>query len=531
MATTRLPRGLWCCALVQTLGLACAGWHFRHALNPDAVAYLRIASYYAEGQWGLAVSGYWGPLLSWLAVPLFKAGFPALAAGRIVMGISAVVFLWGSVAVYRAFSLPDRWVLIGAWLAAAASVYWSVQFITPDLLLGGLIGFATSRILSADWLRKDSRRIAAGALWGLAYLAKAMALPLAMLFVALAGFVRFHREHQNGRVVWRSVLLTFLVFGLVAAPWVFTLSLKYHTPTFSTAARISHTIAGPGDMDRYHPVARSFHVPEKGRITAWEDPSQMDYRVWSPFDNAEYAKHQLGVILRNVGTTLFLLTSLNCLWLWLPVEILWRLRTRGSRMALWRADWLRALALPALLGFLYLPFFVTRTEQRYFYAAFPFLFAALVLRLIDLAGQKPSISHNLLRAGALAVALGALAPLMIAVGFIGDTPGIAGECAHELAARIQRAGRSGPVAGSGKLPGGRAGLYVALLLDRPWYGDELAPTVADMKRSGARLLVVNRHGTLAAAAARDPALRDLDSELFPEASEAAGFPLKVFERR
>ena len=57
---------------IQIVLLIVAGWHGRYLLNTDAIAYLRIASYYASGQMDLMVSGYWGPLLSWLVAPLLK---------------------------------------------------------------------------------------------------------------------------------------------------------------------------------------------------------------------------------------------------------------------------------------------------------------------------------------------------------------------------------------------------------------------------------------------------------------------------
>jgi len=44
----------------QFLAVAVAGWINRQALNPDGVAYMRIASYYAAGRMDLAISGYWG---------------------------------------------------------------------------------------------------------------------------------------------------------------------------------------------------------------------------------------------------------------------------------------------------------------------------------------------------------------------------------------------------------------------------------------------------------------------------------------
>ena len=117
--TSRLVPAVFVC---QILALAAAGWINRQALNPDGVAYMRIASYYAPGKMDLAVSGYWGPLLSWLLVPWLKAGVTAVAAARIVMALSAVYFLWACWRVFVGFGLrgkPLNWAL---WSVAAVSV-------------------------------------------------------------------------------------------------------------------------------------------------------------------------------------------------------------------------------------------------------------------------------------------------------------------------------------------------------------------------------------------------------------------------
>ena len=111
---------------VQAVLLVVAAVRNVHQLNPDAVAYMRIAGYYAGGQWDLAVTGYWGPLLSWLMVPLLKAGMAPLVAARVVMALSGVVFLCGAVAVFRSFRLPRLALVTGAWIAAGWSVFWSV---------------------------------------------------------------------------------------------------------------------------------------------------------------------------------------------------------------------------------------------------------------------------------------------------------------------------------------------------------------------------------------------------------------------
>src|SRR5207248_10819800 len=136
-----------------------------------------------------AVSGYWGPLISWwMALPM-KLGLPQLVVARGAMVFSAVVFLFGSVALYRAFKLPQKWVITGSVLTSACGLYWSVRFITTDLLLSGLICLAVSCSIRGQDRTIALPDLAAGLFWGLAYLAKAVAFPLAILFaLSFAGF-------------------------------------------------------------------------------------------------------------------------------------------------------------------------------------------------------------------------------------------------------------------------------------------------------------------------------------------------------
>ncbi|HIL73034.1 MAG TPA: hypothetical protein EYG44_02285, partial [Verrucomicrobia bacterium] len=64
-------------------------------LNTDAIAYMRVAEYWSSGDLGLAVNGYWGPMLSWLMVPFLWLGVEPLLAGKLAMLISGAVFFHG----------------------------------------------------------------------------------------------------------------------------------------------------------------------------------------------------------------------------------------------------------------------------------------------------------------------------------------------------------------------------------------------------------------------------------------------------
>lgn len=93
MKATRLPVA----AAVLAVGLCMSAIQNVHMMNADGIAYMRIAHYWATGQTGLMVSGYWGPLLSWLMAPWLWIGMEPLTAARVAMAISGFWFWVGMV--------------------------------------------------------------------------------------------------------------------------------------------------------------------------------------------------------------------------------------------------------------------------------------------------------------------------------------------------------------------------------------------------------------------------------------------------
>jgi len=566
MNCARLRPGLRAAPVVLAIQLALltwAGWQNRASLNTDGIAYLRLASYYAHGQTELMISGYWGPLLSWLAAVFLKLGCAPWLAGRIVVGLSAVVFGLGSLGLLRSLALPAGAVLAGFILAAGASVLWSVEYVSPDLLVAGLVLLAMGRMLSPSWLAQRKSAALAGLLWGLAYLAKAVALPLALGISASLAGLWLLSQPGAGRAIRRQFAITSLVFLLVAAPWIGVLSVKYGGLTFSTSARIAHALAGPPDVERYHPTMRTFHRPEPGRVTSWEEPSRMPYRFWSPLASRAYFGHQLQVIGRNLLTVLGFFAAFDRLHLGLiallgcAAVFLWR----GRQIVQERWCWM-PLTLLCLAG-IYLPVYVQVVDERYFYAAYPLLFggaAGFVDWMLRKAGcpaspgaaSLPRSANNPVPTSEGTIGQGGLqarrplrlvcrAAWLLLVGsfaipaIIGlvvalqGVPNPASACAHDLAARLRRAELAGPVAGSGLVAGGRAGLYTAYLLNQPWYGDELNPTAESYHGSGAKLVIVNRRQPVARELDQSPLFRNLDARLFASSEEAAQCPLQVFQ--
>jgi len=255
----------------------------------------------------------------------------------------------------------------------------------------------------------------------------------------------------------------------------------------------------------------------------------MAYRYWSPLASPAYALHQLNILMRNLPICLLLLTTLEVAWLMPLFDLLHRC-TRKAASDGPCPNYFQALVLPILLVVLYLPASVNLAEQRFFYPAFPFLFAVVGVWANEKVQimAEPSNEGTPNRTWWLAV-LGVLTPLFATAVLLGNSPKYAGDCAVNLARRIERASIAGPVAGSGMLPGGRAGLYVAFLLNQPWYGDEPHLSPQSLQTSGARLAVVVRRSTLAQELAHDSNFLNCDPLLFEGPQQSALFPLQVYE--
>ncbi len=390
--------------------IALLGWNNRWQISEDGVAYLRIASYYASWQTHLMVNGYWGPMLSWLMAPLVGIVPHPLYAARLVMGLSAVVFLLGSISLFRRLELPPAAVAVGALCAAVIGASLSAISITPDLLVAGLICLGASFLLSRSWLNRRATPWAAGIVFGLAYLAKAVALPVfCALLVALVCCELLYQRGKRRAVIGRAVV-TMFAFVITAGPWIGLISQKYSRPVFSTTAAIAHAYMGPGDRPRGHPFTTSFLRPEPGRITVWEDPSELPYPSWSPLASRDNLVHQLQIIRDNSYAILNLVSR----WDWLrlgPLLLLigflvhapWSVNFRDQR---WRLAALGVFAVCVV----YLPIYAS--VPRYYYVTIPFLLT-VALGVVTQLTAKDDFGPNPGRVIALSViALSFSAPVV-----------------------------------------------------------------------------------------------------------------------
>jgi len=431
------------------------------------------------------------------------------------------VFFHGSLFLVRSVGLRLFDELIVAWVLALTIPGWMSDHVTPDLLVAGLMAFALGQAVSSDWLTNRQRALGTGATWGLAYLAKAVALPVGVAVSVLLALCWRLGQTENRQAAWRQLGVSLGLLALVATPWITVLSLKYDKPTFSTSGPIAHAIVGPdNERPASHPFGSTINKPEPGRVTAWEDPSRMDYDYWSPFASGENFSHQFLLIGRNAKTVFQLLAAFDgvgALLKWFGVgTLVLGLALFAKRP--WSKNWLdnrwRWMVIPLIcLGGIYLPVYVMPVDQRYFYLFLP-LIMILTLGIVSLFfAKKRQTSWVWVLLFLLPSSW--LLPSRVPVGSF----------AQNLANRMEHAGMVGPIVGSTFVSseGHRLGLYVAWHLGQPWFGDVRPASLEAYKHSGARFAIAIGGSPLAKQLDADPAFKHVSAKLGEKGS------LQVYE--
>ncbi|MBS0660062.1 MAG: hypothetical protein JSR82_17625 [Verrucomicrobia bacterium] len=264
-------------------------------LNPDGVAYLRQAGYWAEGVWSGAVSLYWSPLFPLTMAPLRWAGVDGLVAARLALALHGAFLLWATSRLLRTWS-PAPPSIHGLLLLALAPAAASLQMfvVAPDVLVAAVLIWSFAMLPAAA--RADTPRNAfwVGAIAGLAVWAKAYALPFGLLHLpASIWWLRRSAGARSGPWVLSAVA------GLLLAvlPLWCLLGWKNGGPTIGKSGPINHAVVGPSDKVRFHPVV--WGVPSPPYVSVWEAPDRLPYQFWSPFSSETYFRHQLNVVARN----------------------------------------------------------------------------------------------------------------------------------------------------------------------------------------------------------------------------------------
>jgi hypothetical protein len=233
---------------------------------------LSIAQAYSRGQFQDAVNGYWAPLYCWLLAPLLAVGVGPLLAPKLLALLIGVFTLAGLRRLCRRIRLTPASTALVLIAALPSLVCWSLTYVTPDFLLAGVLTWYLSAVVGWSPSSGAGEGLIAGALGGLAYLAKQYALPFVAAHLVLAGALHYrqHRSRGDRSTVIRWLLAASVVLIAIAGPWIAVMSSKY--------GRL--TIAASGTYNWYLP-ATGFNVgtrllappPFPGALSGWVDPT------------------------------------------------------------------------------------------------------------------------------------------------------------------------------------------------------------------------------------------------------------------
>jgi len=512
----RVPwRAIGIAFAVMAVLLAVFTWACRDQMNPDAIAYIRIAYYYLQGQWDIAISGYWGVLFTWLLAPLLLVFDDPILAAHVLLAISGLAFAGASVFLFIRVGLRSMALVVAVWIVCLSAAVWSAKNITPDLLSAALMLAGTAILLGPREAPTRREQVLAGLAFGFAYLAKAVAFPVG---IAIILFLTGGRAWLAGEKLsaWaRRLGVIYLAFFIIAAPWIGVLSVHFGKPTFSTSGPINFSIAGPPDKDRWHPLSRLYMQPDEGRVALWEAPEALPYESWSPLESPQYFFYMVTHVYENVVNAAGLVKSFDIFGFGCAAVVLAFLLGRPWRESLRRDRWRLALVPVVLSVGVYLPVFAG--TQRYYYFIFPLMVAAALGFIPSLAAGPAG--RTMRRVGVLAFLLSW--GIVISGPFytaFAPAPYGAHEKGKAIAGFLMDAGETGPLAGV-RLPE-NTDYYAAFLMRTPSYG--MKRDVADVSEivdSGARVIVVRRTAPILDELQGSPLFRPL-----PVAGEWADVP-------
>ncbi|HSE61058.1 MAG TPA: hypothetical protein VLA88_02045 [Candidatus Saccharimonadales bacterium] len=286
--------------LAYLLGGLLLIWLYRHQINPDGVAYISIAQKYAHGQFGDALNGYWGPLLSWLLVPFAWLGLP------MQLGAKLIALCAGGATIVLAWRCMERW-QIGIWLRYATIAvlivlawYWALPSpITPDLIMVPiLLGY--TYVLAGRYASPMKQGFALGAIAALGYYGKSYFLPFFMAHIVVWSVFIWWRNKKHWQQALQPYAVAVVVAVLLIAPWAIAISAKYHQLTLSTSGQYNFNLIGPASAG--HPVTSAglLPPPNSTAITAWEDPTYTPISGWSPLSSRAALVFYGQTIIENV---------------------------------------------------------------------------------------------------------------------------------------------------------------------------------------------------------------------------------------
>ena len=250
--------------------------YFRYQLNPDGVSYISIAQKYLSFQVKDAINGYWGPMLSWLMIPLLAMKTDPVVSANILQIIIGSLVLIQSYSLLRKlnFSLWLRTVTLDT--IAIIVTFFIYRAICPDLLFLLLCLVFLNIILSGSMLTERSAGVFLGLTGAGLYLTKNFGLPFfAVSLIAYTLLYYINRENISHRSrLLKNFVSGMAIFLVLSGIWILLISVKYGHFTIGTAGEFNRGMI-EGIIE--HPVYHNGLIkpPDSTAVSVWEDVSYL----------------------------------------------------------------------------------------------------------------------------------------------------------------------------------------------------------------------------------------------------------------
>jgi len=335
-------------------------WFWRYCgrnINADAVSYIGIARHLAAGDFKGSVHGYWSPLISWLiaatslAVKAHTTNDLTLTARLLMLPLFALCAALAYWLTYRLWGSRVLGAMVVLWFTAARAVAaFSIFFIGADFLLTAcVLAYFILLLRCLEQPESLGKWVALGLAHGVAFLAKAISLPLFAIATLLAVVSSRHANSKKATVA----LVCAAIFPVLSmAGWGTAIREKYHV--FTTGYQLRFNLLDPAARRASQPAALA--VLHDARLS-YDDFMVTDQmppgspiwraRVWRPGLLRQVLRKEMQNVPVAIKEFVVLLTPGGILALFLGMIQLTRGRKRAPTR--FRFAWIVLLTTAALV--------------------------------------------------------------------------------------------------------------------------------------------------------------------------------------
>ncbi len=284
--------------------------YYQYQINADGIIYISIAKGYINSNWNIAISSYWGPLLSWILIPFLFFGQNPEQNLLFTKILSLII---GSLAIISINSLSYKFeinelIRTGILFALVPIIlYFAYTIITPDLLLVCILVFYFNIIFSLQYPNKLSNGLLCGLLGALAYLSKSYAFPFFIIHFTLFNFFHYCRNPKLRKNILKNLILGFAIFLVISGLWIGLISTKMEKLTYGTSGEYNQALIGP-DSNAFPKNYQNLYKPNDLEpvyyLNKYMEP-------WTPLESLNSINYELRIVSLNTLDLIHILISFS----------------------------------------------------------------------------------------------------------------------------------------------------------------------------------------------------------------------------